>query len=154
MDTSTQIQKPSPTLLQYFKDLVAQVEHLKGVVLTDADGVPMLSESEPQLEPILHEPSLSASFVQAVDKVTRLGLGNCHTSVCICNCHQFIHFNFSPVYCVLVAEESVHTGQLLALRPEIGQRLQRLQRKISRLTIDSTFSAPGVALPSNSQLDV
>ncbi|KAJ1967729.1 Ragulator complex protein lamtor3 [Dispira parvispora] len=152
MDTSMPLQKPSPTLLQYFKDLVAQVDHLKGVVLTDADGVPMLSESEPQLEPILHEPALSASFVQAVDKVTRLGLGDCQTSVCICSRHQFIHFNFNPVYCVLVADENAHTGQLLALRLEIGQRLQRLQKKVSRLTIDSTFSAPGATLPA--QLDI
>ncbi|KAJ1979882.1 Ragulator complex protein lamtor3 [Dimargaris verticillata] len=136
----TSAKPPGQTLEQYFESLLASLECLKGVVVSDGDGVPVIVKYEPELQAVVQSPTFSASFAQASEKTTKLGLGRHESTILLGNDHQFIHFNFAPLYCILIASAEGNSGRLLTLRSEIAARLHRYRQRIARLTTDSYFT--------------
>ncbi|KAJ1923427.1 Ragulator complex protein lamtor3 [Tieghemiomyces parasiticus] len=134
--------KPASAPLAKFIDtLFEQHPDLLGVLLTDAEGIPMLFQAREDQPELACDPNVNTHLVQATDNLHHIGFCTPLATLSQGERFQYVHFNCQPIQCLLIAELDANLGRLLALKPQFEYRLQPVRTKVARLTSHSIASS-------------
>ncbi|CAG8597220.1 7378_t:CDS:2 [Paraglomus occultum] len=111
-------------LQKYFDNLIARIDRLKAITMTDRDGVVLIQASTSGTPPKVLEPMLSTTFAAVSDQASRLGLKRNKSLVSFFELYQVVQFNHSPLITTLVADADSNTGILLSLGDELKEIAQ------------------------------
>lgn len=99
--------------------LIAKVPGLYSIILTDRDGVPVLSVNTEEVPEHIMKPCFISTFGLAVDQGSKLGLGKTKTLICLYSQYQIVQMNKLPLIITFVASDNCNTGHILSLESEL-----------------------------------
>ncbi|XP_033124549.1 ragulator complex protein LAMTOR3-A-like isoform X2 [Anneissia japonica] len=89
---------------KHFHMLMETVDGLDAIVVSDADGVPVLKVANESTPEQALRPSFLSTFGLASNQASKLGLHNNKIILCTYQNHQVIMFNKLPVVITLIAK--------------------------------------------------
>lgn len=107
-------------------DLLAKVNGLYCIVITDRDGVPVIKAVTDKVPEQALRPGFISTFGLAIDQGSKLGLGKTETLICSYSQYQVIQMNKLPLIISFVASDSCNVGHVLALESQIDILLSNL----------------------------
>lgn len=108
------------------QDLLAKVNGLYCILITDRDGVPLMKVATDKAPEQALRPGFISTFGLAIDQGSKLGLGKTETLICSYSQYQVIQMNKLPLIISFVASDSCNTGHVLALENQIEGLLNNL----------------------------
>ena len=118
--------------------VAAHVRGLRGVFVSDRDGVPILCHStlrpsqSPGKKSSAQTAPLDGAFALSADQISRLQLGECETMCGLYDEGIVMHVNAYPLVLTLVGDSDSDAEEILALAPRIQAVLAPLQETIAR----------------------
>ena len=118
-----------------------QVRGLRGVFVSDRDGVPILchSSQQPTLSPVSsgkktaeQAAPLDGAFALSAEQISRLQLGQCQTMCALYEDGIVMHVNANPLVLTLVGDGEADVKEIMAVAPRIQLALVPLQETIDR----------------------
>jgi hypothetical protein len=117
-----------------------QVRGLRGVFVSDRDGVPILCHSlqQPTLSPVSsgkkagQAAPLDGAFALSAEQISRLQLGQCQTMCAVYEDGIVMHVNANPLVLTLVGDGEADVKEIMAVAPRIQSALVPLQETIDR----------------------
>ncbi|XP_074113222.1 late endosomal/lysosomal adaptor, MAPK and MTOR activator 3 [Cotesia typhae] len=114
-------------LKKFLYQLLTSVEGLHSILITDRDGVPVVSVSTDTAPELAMRTSFLSTFGMATDQGSKLGLGKNKTIMCMYSSYQVIQMNKLPLVVSFIASQSCNTGHILALENRIDPILCNLK---------------------------
>ncbi|CAD6216290.1 GSCOCG00004441001-RA-CDS [Cotesia congregata] len=114
-------------LKKFLYQLLTSVEGLHSILITDRDGVPVVSVSTDTAPELAMRASFLSTFGMATDQGSKLGLGKNKTIMCMYSSYQVIQMNKLPLVVSFIASQSCNTGHILALENRIDPILCNLK---------------------------
>ncbi|KAH0564421.1 ragulator complex protein LAMTOR3-A [Cotesia glomerata] len=114
-------------LKKFLYQLLTSVEGLHSILITDRDGVPVVSVSTDTAPELAMRAIFLSTFGMATDQGSKLGLGKNKTIMCMYSSYQVIQMNKLPLVVSFIASQSCNTGHILALENRIDPILCNLK---------------------------
>ncbi|CAG9816313.1 unnamed protein product [Phaedon cochleariae] len=111
---------------KYLQDIMAQVNGLYCILITDIDGVPLVKVSSDKTPEHATRPNFISTFRLAIDQGSKLGLGKTNTLICCYSQYQVVQMNKLPLIVSFVASDSCTTGHILALESQLDPIIEQL----------------------------
>ncbi|XP_065172589.1 ragulator complex protein LAMTOR3-A [Atheta coriaria] len=109
------------------QQLIVKVPGLYSIIISDRDGVPVLTVESDKAPEVAMRPSFLSTFGLAIDQGGKLGLGKTKTLICTYSQYQVIQMNKLPLIVSFIASDSCNTGHILALEQQIDPILNNLK---------------------------
>lgn len=112
---------------KYLKQLLAKVDNLLCILITDRDGVPILKAVHEKCPEPAMRPNFLTTFAMATDQSSKLGQGRNKTIICMYSSYQVIQMNKLPLILNFIGTADCNTGHILSLEPLIEPLLDELR---------------------------
>merc|ERR1712137_1050864 len=114
-------------LEEFFTNIHDKIPGVTGIVLSDREGVRLLSVGEENSE---RDAAMAATFSAAADQASKLRIGSCKTIVCYFSESTVIHINYLPLVVTLFGTMETNVGIVFDLAPEIRSSLLPLREQL------------------------
>eukprot|EP00287_Rhodomonas_sp_CCMP768_P013621 CAMPEP_0196729678 /NCGR_PEP_ID=MMETSP1091-20130531/9997_1 /TAXON_ID=302021 /ORGANISM="Rhodomonas sp., Strain CCMP768" /LENGTH=133 /DNA_ID=CAMNT_0042072591 /DNA_START=8 /DNA_END=409 /DNA_ORIENTATION=+ len=119
--------------------LAGTISGLKGIVITDRDGVQILSAVMPhsQSEPAAPQGSASrsvpieAGFAIVADQLSKLQFGKCQHVLAMYDNKVVVHVNMPPLVLSLLVEDGADVEAVISVIPQLQTALSPVQQVVS-----------------------
>ncbi|XP_034950879.1 ragulator complex protein LAMTOR3-A [Chelonus insularis] len=115
---------------KFLYQLLNSVEGLHSILITDRDGVPVISVSSDKAPELATKASFLSTFGMATDQGSKLGLGKNKTIICMYSSFQVIQMNKLPLVVSFIASRTSNTGHILLLEDKIDPILTSLKSAV------------------------
>eukprot|EP01088_Endostelium_zonatum_P016987 TRINITY_DN4813_c0_g1_i1.p1 TRINITY_DN4813_c0_g1~~TRINITY_DN4813_c0_g1_i1.p1 ORF type:complete len:132 (-),score=28.88 TRINITY_DN4813_c0_g1_i1:31-426(-) len=125
-------------LSSFFRDLIDRIPGVNTVLITDAEGVPLVSvnSDEKGKESSESTQSLPAVFSTATDQASKLKMGKNNSIVTFFGDEVVVQINQLPLVISFFCETDVNVGLLMGIGPEIKKLLEPLRVSIDDIEDD------------------
>ncbi|XP_055357794.1 ragulator complex protein LAMTOR3-B-like [Paramacrobiotus metropolitanus] len=106
-------------LRKHIQETIRSVPGVRGVVIADRDGVPILRVHDETVPETVMRPPFLSSVGFATDQASRLGYGKTNYVISIHERHQMVHFNLTGIILTVIADVESNTGLLLTLSNDL-----------------------------------
>ncbi|XP_011302343.1 ragulator complex protein LAMTOR3-A [Fopius arisanus] len=120
----------SVELKKFLYQLLTSVEGLHSILITDRDGVPVVSVSSDKAPELAMRASFLSTFGMATDQGSKLGLGKNKTIICMYSSYQVVQMNKLPLVVSFIASHGCNTGHILSLESRIDPILSNLKNAV------------------------
>eukprot|EP00727_Mastigamoeba_balamuthi_P010520 m51a1_g6090 putative ragulator complex protein lamtor3 homolog (142) ;mRNA; f:34223-34862 len=104
--------------------VLGRVMGLRGIVVSDKDGVPLCVASQPgEDRAALLVSAATPSYGACAEQLGKMGMGRCATATTLGEAAAVVYVNASPLVAALVAEPDANVGAMLALAPLVAAAL-------------------------------
>ncbi|CAL1686250.1 unnamed protein product [Lasius platythorax] len=117
-------------LKKFLYELLSNVEGLHSILITDRDGVPVISVADEKAPELATRASFLSTFGMATDQGSKLGLGKNKTIICMYSNYQVIQMNKLPLVVSFIASHNCNTGHILSLENKIDPILCSLKNAV------------------------
>ncbi|XP_012285022.1 ragulator complex protein LAMTOR3-A [Orussus abietinus] len=117
-------------LNKFLYDLLNNIEGLHCILITDRDGVPVVSVAHEKAPELAMRASFLSTFGMATDQGSKLGLGKNKTLICMYSSYQVVQINKLPLVLSFIATHSCNTGHILSLEEKIDPILSNLKNAV------------------------
>lgn len=117
-------------LKKFLLGLLSEIEGLHSILVTDRDGVPVLSVADEEAPELALKPNFLSTFAMATDQGSKLGLGKNKTVICMYSNYQVIQMNKLPLVVSFIATHNCNTGHVLSLENKIDPILSSLKNAV------------------------
>ncbi|XP_043274928.1 ragulator complex protein LAMTOR3-A isoform X2 [Venturia canescens] len=117
-------------LKKFLYKLLNGVEGLHSILITDRDGVPVVSVSNDKVPELATRASFLSTFAMATDQGSKLGLGKNKTIICMYSSYQVVQMNKLPLVVSFIGSHSCNTGHILSLESKIDPILNDLRNAV------------------------
>ncbi|KAL6263457.1 hypothetical protein P5V15_006249 [Pogonomyrmex californicus] len=117
-------------LKKFLYGLLCDVEGLHSILITDRDGVPVISVANEKAPELATRASFLSTFGMATDQGSKLGLGKNKTIICMYSNYQVIQMNKLPLVVTFIASHDCNTGHILSLENKIDPILSSLKNAV------------------------
>ncbi|XP_046734081.1 ragulator complex protein LAMTOR3-A [Diprion similis] len=118
-------------LKKFLYQLLNSVDGLHSILITDRDGVPVISVSDEKAPELAMRASFLSTFGMATDQGSKLDLGKNKTIISIYSSYQVVQMNKLPLVISFIASNSCDTGHILSLESKIDPILQNLKNVVA-----------------------
>ncbi|XP_066587895.1 ragulator complex protein LAMTOR3-A [Prorops nasuta] len=118
-------------LKKFLHGLLNNVEGLHSILITDRDGVPVVSVANDKAPEFAMRASFLSTFGMATDQGSKLGLGKNKTIICVYSSYQVVQMNKLPLVVSFIASHSCNTGHILSLEDKIDSILCNLKKAVA-----------------------
>jgi len=117
-------------LKKFLYQQLNSVEGLHSILITDRDGVPVVSVANDKVPEMATRASFLSTFGMATDQGSKLGLGKNKTIICMYSSYQVVQMNKLPLVVSFIASHSCNTGHILSLEDKIDPILSNLTNAV------------------------
>ncbi|XP_015521777.1 ragulator complex protein LAMTOR3-A [Neodiprion pinetum] len=118
-------------LKKFLYQLLNSVDGLHSILITDRDGVPVISVSDEKAPELAMRASFLSTFGMATDQGSKLDLGKNKTIISIYSSYQVVQMNKLPLVVSFIANNICDTGHILSLESKIDPILQNLKNVVA-----------------------
>lgn len=118
-------------LKKFLHQLLNSVDGLHSILITDRDGVPVISVSDEKAPELAMRASFLSTFGMATDQGSKLGLGKNKTLISMYSSYQVVQMNKLPLVVSFIANNDCDTGHILSLESKIDPILQNLKNVVA-----------------------
>lgn len=118
-------------LKKFLYELLNSVDALHSILITDRDGVPVVSVANEKAPESAMRPSFLSTFGVATDQASKLGLGKNKTIISMYSGYQVIQMNKLPLVVSFIADRDSNTGHILSLEDKIDPILSNLKNVVA-----------------------
>ncbi|XP_014474203.1 PREDICTED: ragulator complex protein LAMTOR3-A isoform X2 [Dinoponera quadriceps] len=129
--------RPCPTtysrhleLKKFLYGLLSGIEGLHSILITDRDGVPVVSVADEKAPELAMRASFLSTFGMATDQGSKLGLGKNKIIICMYSNYQVVQMNKLPLVVSFIASHNCNTGHILSLENKIDPILSSLKNAV------------------------
>ncbi|XP_053970615.1 ragulator complex protein LAMTOR3-A isoform X2 [Hylaeus volcanicus] len=122
--------KMTAELKKFLNGLLSSVEGLHSILITDRDGVPVISVADEKAPELAMRASFLSTFGMATDQGSKLGLGKNKTIICMYSSYQVVQMNKLPLVISFIASHDCNTGHILSLENKIDPILSNLKNAV------------------------
>lgn len=115
---------------KFLLELLNSVEGIYSILITDRDGVPVLSVAKEAPELGMRTNFLS-TFTMATEQGSKLGLGKNKSVICMYSSYQVVQINKLPLVVSFIASHTCNTGHILSLESKIDPILSSLKSAVA-----------------------
>ncbi|XP_050394218.1 ragulator complex protein LAMTOR3 [Patella vulgata] len=108
-------------LKRYMMKVMANVDGLYAIVVTDRDGVVMLKVANESVPDQATRPPFLSVFGAMSDQASKLGLGTNKSILSLYENFQVVQINKSPLLVTMIATSEANTGDILKLEKEFEE---------------------------------
>ncbi|GAU96852.1 hypothetical protein RvY_08229 [Ramazzottius varieornatus] len=114
-------------LKRSIQEVMKATPGVRGVVIGDRDGVPILRVHDETVPETAFRPGFLSSVGFATDQASKLGHGKARHIISIHERHQMIHFQMDPLILTVIADADANTGILLSLDKELSDVMEAVR---------------------------
>eukprot|EP00029_Vermamoeba_vermiformis_P008998 TRINITY_DN4356_c0_g1_i1.p1 TRINITY_DN4356_c0_g1~~TRINITY_DN4356_c0_g1_i1.p1 ORF type:complete len:135 (-),score=30.74 TRINITY_DN4356_c0_g1_i1:15-419(-) len=121
----------------FLEKVIERVQGLQAILVSDRDGVSLLTAQSGAGEELNAENTLCTVFATAADQASKCGLGKNKTLTTFFDNRLFVHINHTPLIITLLAEPDANCGVLLSLADELKGALEPLRTSIKSIEAEN-----------------
>ncbi|XP_046956263.1 ragulator complex protein LAMTOR3-like [Lynx rufus] len=106
------------------------VEGLHAIVVSDRDGVPVITVANDNAPEHALRPGFFSTFALATDQGSKLGLSKNKSIICYYNAYQVVQFNHLPLVVSFTTTRNANTGFIVSLAKELAPLFDELRQVV------------------------
>lgn len=116
---------------KYLHELLNSVDGLYSILITDRDGVSVLSVANEVAPELGMRTNFLSTFTMATEQGSKLGLRKNKSIICMYSSYQVVQLNKLPLVVSFIASHTCNTGHILSLESKIDPILSSLKNAVA-----------------------